>query len=226
MKKILIILYVSIYFLTNIYAQQNVNNKVQSSTFEYQQISSNSQQFTFKTWILDYFIVTNISSINIINDTLEVRMLYDITESTFNFGNPIYYENTINFNQVIPSSINFIKMSTDVKLLSDNPPYNPLTIENVYFRIIDLNNLGLTKEKVNKIDIYPNPTSNMVQITFRKLEQNSKITLENSLGQKTSEQTFKNLDTIYYPIDGESGLYFLTIENENGEKQTHKIIKK
>lgn len=72
----------------------------------------------------------------------------------------------------------------------------------------------------------PNPTTDNIKITFGAIQQKIKITLQNTLGQIVSSKTFTNVDTVNYYIEGEAGSYLLTIENEIGEKQSHKIIKK
>jgi Secretion system C-terminal sorting domain len=73
--------------------------------------------------------------------------------------------------------------------------------------------------------VYPNPTTGIININFGKLQQKVTLTLENILGQKVSSKTFSQIENTTYEIEGSSGFYFLSIENENHEKKTFKIFK-
>lgn len=86
-------------------------------------------------------------------------------------------------------------------------------------------NLSETSIKQNTFTISPNPTTSYITINFGSSKQKKNITLQNALGQIVSSKNFTNIEAVNYPIEGENGIYFLSLENENGEKQTHKIIK-
>ena len=82
-----------------------------------------------------------------------------------------------------------------------------------------------TNQKVS-FSAFPNPTSNEVTITFNEEKEKSILKLYNVIGQLVSSNSFSNLQSISYPIVGEKGVYFLSVETDNSEKQTIKIIKK
>lgn len=80
------------------------------------------------------------------------------------------------------------------------------------------------KEKA--ITIYPNPTSDNVTINFGTNHQNMKIEIKNILGQVIQSHSYKSIENIELPIDGENGIYFVTIFNLSNKEIYHqKIIK-
>lgn len=85
--------------------------------------------------------------------------------------------------------------------------------------------LANTTNKKVDFNAFPNPTSNEITITFNNQKEKSILKLHNVLGQLVSSNSFSNLQSITYPIVGEKGVYFLSVETENSEKQTIKIIK-
>jgi hypothetical protein len=86
-------------------------------------------------------------------------------------------------------------------------------------------NLTTSQNVLNDIQIYPNPTSNYFYINFGQTQEKVTVSLTNILGQKVSSKTYSQIENTIYEINGEAGIYLLTIENENGEKKTIKIIK-
>lgn len=222
MKKILILFFILISTKNN--AQEYVRNSVQNTIFNYQQISLNNHQFNFQTSILDYHVVAFSNSINIVGDTLEIKMFYDITELVFNIGNLNIYNNTLTHNQVLPENINYIKMSTNVIMIEDNPPYNPITIENVYFRIFNLNNLSInTNGLLNTVSIFPNPAKENITISNNLIFDKAIVT--NNLGQNVTT-FYKNDEEIYNVQSLSNGIYYITYFNkENNKIGVSKLIK-
>lgn len=208
------------------FAQMYVTNFVTASTLNYVQISPNQHQFNFTTIIADtFFINPRTNSISFDNNTLHVSVLYDLTVPVF--GNESYnnYYDSLTYNQEIPSNVDYIKMSTNVLTFEDNPPYNPITVEDVYFKIIDLNNLGTNFSSIENTTVFPNPTNDTITITFGESQETYTIVLQTILGQTVSKKTISGVREVTYPMENEKGIYLLTIENEKGETLTQKIVK-
>jgi hypothetical protein len=80
----------------------------------------------------------------------------------------------------------------------------------------------LTKE-IN-LTAYPNPTTKEITLNFGKLYQEAKIQVSNLTGQIVLNKTIKNNSTATLEIEGAAGVYFVTIQTEEG-MTTLKIIK-
>jgi hypothetical protein len=74
------------------------------------------------------------------------------------------------------------------------------------------------------IAIYPNPTVKDVFISFKNEQRKIQVTIRNVLGELVSTQKYSNTNLFSTNIDGNTGIYFLTITIENLSK-TYKIIK-
>ncbi len=209
-------------------AQQYVYNNVQGTQFAYLPISTNSHKFTFATGILDYNLPVLITSETLLlGNTLEVKMLYDITSQVINIGNINIYTNDIFFNQNIPQNVNVIKMSTNVIMKADNPPYNPITINDVYTKIINLNSLLNHQNdfEYNRIKVFPNPATNLINIDFGNIQENSLINMKNILGQTILTKKIFNVDKTNLEINEPNGVYLIEVINDKLEKQVFKIVK-
>lgn len=87
-------------------------------------------------------------------------------------------------------------------------------------------NLSVNQEiSLTETLIYPNPTTSDVNIKFKQYQEKVTINIVNILGQNVFKKHFSQIDTINCEINGASGIYFLTIENQQNEKKTYKIIK-
>ena len=66
----------------------------------------------------------------------------------------------------------------------------------------------------NNISIYPNPTSNIVNIAFSKKYKNINITLYNSIGEVLINKQYYNTNLEQINLSNLSkGIYFIRIEN-------------
>lgn len=82
------------------------------------------------------------------------------------------------------------------------------------------NTLGISENQNTHYQIYPNPTNGIVYIESK--QPISRIYVSNILGQKIEiEQNTNEIDI----SKAEAGIYLLNIEFENGNTQTHKILK-
>jgi hypothetical protein len=210
-----LLLTISLLFAIESNAQQYAYNFVQGSILNYQPVSLNQHQFRFQTSILDYFVPTFSSTTEIIGDVLEVKMYYDITEQVFSFGNLITYNNLVDYNQLIASNVTQIKMSTNVIMLEDNPPYNPIAVDNLYFRIFDLNNLSVdTHGFKNKVSIYPNPAKENITMSANFIFD--KAIIVNNLGQHVNT-LYKNKEDIYDVQSLSNGIYYVSYYTKSND---------
>jgi hypothetical protein len=228
MKKIILFVLFNLLFVLNTNAQINVTYDVLGTTFTYQPISLNQHNFMFQSkFSFGSGYCNNImtgSQIEINGNTLLVKAFYDITGVWPAQGCVSY--NTIAYNQIIPNAIQYIKMSTNVITYDNNPPYNPVTVPDVYFRIIDLSTLSINQNDTNDIvKVFPNPTTGIININFGQMLDQATLKLTNVLGQVVSSKTFSNLESTTFEIKETNGIYFLEIESQNNERKIFKIIK-
>jgi hypothetical protein len=209
-----VLLTISLLFAIESNSQEYVYNFVQGSILNYQPVSLNQHQFRFQTSILDYFVPTFSSTTEIIGDVLEVKMYYDITEQVFSFGNLITYNNLVDYNQLIASNVTQIKMSTNVIMIEDNPPYNPIAVDNLYFRIFDLENLSINANSELISTIFPNPTTG--SFTINSPIKINTIELYDIVGKQVMSLTSnKNTERIQL-INSPAGVYFIKLTSDNG----------
>lgn len=82
------------------------------------------------------------------------------------------------------------------------------------------NTLGISENEVSNYQIYPNPTNRILYIKSK--QPISQISVYSILGQRIA--THRNTNQIDLS-KAEAGVYLLKIEDENGNSQTHKILK-
>ncbi len=87
-------------------------------------------------------------------------------------------------------------------------------------------NLATTNFNLINLQIYPNPTTQTVHLDFDERFSVINTKTFNSIGQRIDENKFTNASSLSLNIEGELGVYFIEIENENGDKKTFKIVKK
>jgi len=81
------------------------------------------------------------------------------------------------------------------------------------------------KEERKFIEVYPNPTSNIVNVLINTDFQKATIEIYNLVGQKIGQEDVKNRSTPIQLAKYPSGIYILKIKYDNQE-QSIKIIKK
>jgi hypothetical protein len=94
-----------------------------------------------------------------------------------------------------------------------------------YFNSFDLEALS-TEElyEFGKIVIYPNPTKNTLYIQSEKLHEKYNLELRNFEGKSMFESSFENNSEINFSLLP-SGIYFLTLTNNEMKSTSQKIIK-
>ncbi|WP_180957847.1 T9SS type A sorting domain-containing protein, partial [Psychroflexus sp. MES1-P1E] len=92
---------------------------------------------------------------------------------------------------------------------------------------VEISTLGLTTNSFsNEIKIYPNPTNNSFEISFKNNQKELKINIYSSLGQLIKTRIFDNTDRILMNLNQPSGIYFVECINDKGNKSISKLIKK
>ena len=85
--------------------------------------------------------------------------------------------------------------------------------------------VGISELELNDMKLYPNPTSDKINIDLGEIKTNLIATITNQLGQVISTHKYSSTDFIQLEIEGSSGIYFLQIETAEGEFITKKVIK-
>lgn len=85
--------------------------------------------------------------------------------------------------------------------------------------------LGLEDELLATTKLYPNPTNNNITIEFKEIVPETIITISNVLGQTITRKHLSHKQQIDMEVEGNSGIYFVTIETLNGLSKTFKVIK-
>jgi len=88
-----------------------------------------------------------------------------------------------------------------------------------------LDNIGLS-ELGSNIKIYPNPTSEQLNIDLDRRYEHVNVTILNNLGQIISNKMFYSKQNIDMKLEGDAGLYFMEITLENKASKVLKVLKK
>ena len=73
--------------------------------------------------------------------------------------------------------------------------------------------------------LIPNPTSGQIEIGLGAPYAEVNLTVQNILGQSLQKKTFKNTQKLRHFIQGESGVYFVTLTTSSSEVITFKVLK-
>lgn len=156
----------------------------------------------------------------------------------------IYFE-TPHFGTVI--SGDFLSQSTSVNLIEDFKPTeislrtNPHTVSNVQqivhrydnIKITALNavppeviNLSVNEQLASKFNLYPNPATNVVNITNSENTLVNQVTVYDVTGKQLSTQTYNNETEIQLNVEHlASGTYMLHLQTNAGTA-VKKLVKK
>ena len=86
--------------------------------------------------------------------------------------------------------------------------------------------IGLYENNFNQeVSFYPNPTNGTITVRLAREAQNISVQIRNIQGQLVQKQQFKNQSNFEVDIQGSSGIYFIQLTNEKGEKANLKIVK-
>lgn len=221
MKKILIILLTLA--INSTYAQDSITG----TTFSIEKVSDNEYKFNFSTFFnlgspgtCPPFVN---HSINIIDDTLVVKGYYQTTGIWPAFFCSQF--DTVTYNDVIPANVNFIKMSTNEIGYNNTPPYIPevVTYEDVFYQFFSVASLSNDSFKdLKNMVVYPNPSNG--KITISGVKGNHQVKITDVLGHVVYNETVTEIANKQIDISGESGIYFISIQNELGDTTTKKIV--
>ena len=73
--------------------------------------------------------------------------------------------------------------------------------------------------------VYPNPTNDLITVVFGELQEVIKIKVFNTIGQIIDTKEYNNVIQSNFKMPFETGMYFISIENNKGEKKVIKILK-
>jgi len=85
---------------------------------------------------------------------------------------------------------------------------------------------GLTEKTFsNMLTVFPNPTTD--QLTVDLGATRSKVTVEvrNLIGQLMLSTDYETVSQVTLPIQGEAGVYFVTVQTDEGDMASFKILK-
>ncbi len=85
--------------------------------------------------------------------------------------------------------------------------------------------LGIEDQTLSKVVSYPNPTTGNFIIKLNKDYTKTEIRITNVLGQNISSSLFSNTDTLNLNIEGDNGIYFISINTFDGKSATLKVLK-
>jgi hypothetical protein len=148
-----------------------------------------------------------------------------------NFGN-ILWQKTLGgsgqdgFNYILQTIDGgyFLSGGTDSPISYDI--INPFRGSSDYWLVkLSPENLSTNNFANAAINIYPNPTTGIININFGQVLDQATLTLTNVLGQVVSSKTVGNLVNTIFEINEPNGIYFLEIVSQNNEKKVFKIIK-
>lgn len=85
--------------------------------------------------------------------------------------------------------------------------------------------LGLSENRHNIINVYPNPTVETVSINLDKVYNEIQVNVRDALGKQLDQYPFYNSDILIFDVKGAPGIYFIEILSKK-EKTLLKILKK
>ncbi len=81
-------------------------------------------------------------------------------------------------------------------------------------------------EDVTSVNVFPNPFEDQINLSFGEVLVNAHVTVYNLRGQRIENQYFENTDWILLDLsDHSAGLYYIRIQDQNGEEWLKSILK-
>ncbi len=118
-----------------------------------------------------------------------------------------------------------VTVDDEVAATNDEPPYDTWYIAADFIYSEDCT-LGISSQEVNLFSIYPNPAQNELFITSKNSSVNLKIKIYNLEGKLLSTKDIAFEKQVSIDVSNlTSGIYFLNIEDENGNTTIKKFIK-
>ncbi len=179
--------------------------------------------------LLDYLLV--VSSELTILDLSNNSMLTDIFCESNNLLTCLNLRNGNNINMAYQSFYNnplltCIEVDDSTYSANNWTEIDPgVTFSENCYNICSSLITDITEKTITKsVSIFPNPTTESINIELGETLSNVKTTLTNSLGQVVIRKEFTTTDFISLDIDVPKGIYFLQLQTENREIITKKIV--
>jgi hypothetical protein len=90
---------------------------------------------------------------------------------------------------------------------------------------LESNSLTFSNPILAGYKLFPNPTTELVNINFDK-EFSGTIIQTDALGKEIKQVYFSDVKNVAFHLIGENGVYYLTFLTHSGEKESCKVIKK
>ncbi|MDC8001707.1 SBBP repeat-containing protein [Aequorivita todarodis] len=85
--------------------------------------------------------------------------------------------------------------------------------------------LGITKNNLLPISLYPNPSKGSFTVDLGKEFQNATVEISNMMGQIISSEKYSSVKTITQQINASAGIYFVKVSTAKEGSNTLRIIK-
>ena len=123
------------------------------------------------------------------------------------------------------TELDCVKVDDELAANNNEPPYNGWYLAANFVYSEDCI-LGVSENNSSTYSIHPNPAKNELFITAQNTTQNLKIKIFNIEGKLLSTQTLEVANKTSIDVSSlTSGIYFLNIEDENGNTTIKKFIK-
>ena len=77
----------------------------------------------------------------------------------------------------------------------------------------------------SQLSYYPNPTNGLVQIDFTQLQNNLTVEVYSIQGKLVQTKNFRSGDSFELNLNQPSGIYFIHVTNDKGERANLKVVK-
>ncbi len=85
--------------------------------------------------------------------------------------------------------------------------------------------LNESSSSIHVFDVYPNPTTGALTLSFGELQSYVKVSIVNTLGQEVQQLSLFNADRAELYLEEASGIYFANIRTQSGNWSSIKIVK-
>ncbi len=86
--------------------------------------------------------------------------------------------------------------------------------------------MGITDDATDSgITIYPNPTSDRINLSFKEIERDVTIRIYNPLGELIHTSVLNATQSFDFVMPNAAGIYLIQVTNENGLLQNFKVVK-
>ncbi|WP_274475829.1 T9SS type A sorting domain-containing protein [Mangrovimonas aestuarii] len=169
--------------------------------------NSDSVEFTFDTPV-------NVISILAMNGNPPETYTFTPTGGT---NSPVIINFTSNASQV---QLNWTAV-TSFTVTAEN--LTPIIFDNL---IVQNATLSTPNVAMENITIYPNPTSNYINVSLGDTYTTVNASLLSVSGRVVAQKTVSNANAFQMDLNHAAGLYFLNISTDNGKSAILKVVKK